>query len=223
MNQIKTGIFISKLRKDKEWTQLELAQKLCVTDKAVSRWETGKGFPDVSMLEPLSEALGVSVNEILVGDFIKPDQFQKQADVTIIKTLTESKEKGKKFITSALFIWGGIILILSLLFLGYDTSWVAVYSWIGVLLISVAVFRLFYKRRIAAVLSAFLVLLLAFCIFHARDYIYVTRYNMPPLYRTKTTTTFFNNEKVIKYETLFYDVYRYNADTAEEWYNVVKK
>lgn len=223
MNQIKTGLFISKLRKDKNWTQLELAQKLNVTDKAVSRWETGKGFPDVSMLEPLGEALGVSVNEILVGDFIKPDQIQKQADVIIIKTLTESREKSRKVVNSALFVWGGIILILSLLFLGYDTSWVAVYSWIGVMLISVAVFRLFYKRKMVAILSALLVLLLAFCIFQARDYIYVTRYNMPPLYRTRTITTFLNNERVIKYETLFYNVYRYNADTEDEWYNVVKK
>jgi transcriptional regulator with XRE-family HTH domain len=223
MDQIKTGLFISKVRKDKNWTQLELAQKLCVTDKAVSRWETGKGFPDVSMLGPLSETLGVSVNEILAGGFIEPDQFQKQADVTIIKTLTESKEKSKKVINTALFIWGGIILTLSLLFLGYDTSWVAVYSWIGVLLVSIAVFRVFYKRKLVAVLSALLVLLLAFCIFQARDYIYVTRYNMPPLYRTRTTTTFQNDKMVIKYETLFYNVYRYNVDTEDEWYRVVKK
>lgn len=223
MNQIKTGLFISRIRKEKAWTQSELAEKLNVTDKAVSRWETGKGFPDVSMLEPLGEVLGVSVNEILVGDFIKPEQMQKQADITIIKTLSESREKSRKVINAILFIWGGIILILSLLFLGYDTSWVAVYSWIGVLLISVAVFRLFYKRKLVAVLSALLVLLLAFCVFQARDYIYVTRYNMPPLYRTRTTTTFRNNEKVIKYETLFYDVYRYNADTEDESYKVVKK
>ena len=65
MNENKTGAFISTLRKEKELTQAQLAEKLNVTDKAISRWETGKGMPDSSLLVPLANILGITVNELL--------------------------------------------------------------------------------------------------------------------------------------------------------------
>ena len=65
MNADKFGAFIAACRKEQHMTQLELAQKLQVTDKAVSRWERGKGFPDISMLIPLSEALEITVTELM--------------------------------------------------------------------------------------------------------------------------------------------------------------
>ena len=61
----KFGSFIASLRKEKGWTQLELANKLNVTDKAVSKWERGIEFPDLKMIEPLAEALDVSITEIM--------------------------------------------------------------------------------------------------------------------------------------------------------------
>ena len=70
MNNYKTGKFIQQLRIEKGYTQKELSEKLNCTDKAISRWETGKGLPDVSFLIPLSELFGVSVNEILLGERI---------------------------------------------------------------------------------------------------------------------------------------------------------
>ncbi len=68
MNTQKTGAFIKALRKESNLTQAELAQKLSCTDKAVSRWETGKGLPDADMLLSLSGVFGVSINEILLGE-----------------------------------------------------------------------------------------------------------------------------------------------------------
>ena len=62
-----TGRFIAQRRKQMGYTQKDLAEKLMVTDKAVSRWETGKGFPDTSLLKPLGDLLGVSVGELLAG------------------------------------------------------------------------------------------------------------------------------------------------------------
>ena len=56
MDSQKFGAFISELRKERGWTQLELAQKLNVTDKAVSKWERGAGFPDIKLIEPLADA-----------------------------------------------------------------------------------------------------------------------------------------------------------------------
>ena len=71
MDKYVTGAVIRKLREDKKMTQEELAGKLFVSSKAVSKWETGQGFPDVSLIEPLAKALGISVIELLSGEDIK--------------------------------------------------------------------------------------------------------------------------------------------------------
>ncbi len=70
MDNYVTGAVIKRLRENKKITQEELAQKIFVTSKAVSKWETGKGFPDVGLLEPLGKALDVSVIELLSGEDI---------------------------------------------------------------------------------------------------------------------------------------------------------
>ena len=68
MNQYVTGAIIKKLREERKMTQLELAEKLCISDKTVSKWETGKGYPDITLIEPLANALGISVIELLSGN-----------------------------------------------------------------------------------------------------------------------------------------------------------
>lgn len=68
MDNQKFGAFVSELRKEKHWTQAELAQKLDVTDKAVSKWERGIGFPDIKLLEPPVEVLDVSVLDLIQGE-----------------------------------------------------------------------------------------------------------------------------------------------------------
>ena len=67
MNQYVTGAMLKRLREQKKLTQLQLAEKLNVSDKTVSKWETGRGYPDVSLIEPLAAALGVSVIELFAG------------------------------------------------------------------------------------------------------------------------------------------------------------
>lgn len=71
MDRYVTGVIIKKLREKKKMTQEELAEKLFVSGKAVSKWETGNGFPDISLLEPLAKALDISVIELLSGDAIQ--------------------------------------------------------------------------------------------------------------------------------------------------------
>ena len=70
MDNLEFGAFIAQLRKEKNITQKELADQLHVTDKAVSKWETGKGFPDLKLMEPLAQALGISVIELMNGEHI---------------------------------------------------------------------------------------------------------------------------------------------------------
>ncbi len=67
-NQYITGAMIKRLREEKKLTQTELAERINVTDKAISKWETGRGYPDISLVEPLAKALGVSVIELLSGE-----------------------------------------------------------------------------------------------------------------------------------------------------------
>ncbi len=71
MDKYVTGAVIKKLRENKKMTQEELAEKIFVSSKAVSKWETGQGFPDISLLEPLAKALDISVIELLSGEDIK--------------------------------------------------------------------------------------------------------------------------------------------------------
>lgn len=71
MNNYITGTLIRKLREDRRMTQEQLADKICVTAKAISKWETGRGFPDIGLVEPLAKALGISVIELLSGEDIR--------------------------------------------------------------------------------------------------------------------------------------------------------
>ncbi len=87
-----TGQFIAELRKQQGLTQRQLAEKLGVTDKAVSRWETGSGLPDTALLKPLGDLLGVSVGELLSGKNIEPAHIREQTDEIILESLDYSDE-----------------------------------------------------------------------------------------------------------------------------------
>lgn len=106
-----TGCFIAQLRKELGLTQKELAEKLEVTDKAISRWETGKGLPDTSLLKPLAEILGVSVGELLSGKRMDDSQIKNQADHIILESLSyeESQEKWKGILR---YVFWGILVAL---------------------------------------------------------------------------------------------------------------
>ena len=109
MNNKKTGEFISTLRKELGYNQKVLAEKLNITDKAVSKWETGRSAPDVSMLLPLSEVLGVSVTEILKGERICEEEIHTASNEVIVMTLKKSKVKIMVAIILVLIILIGLI------------------------------------------------------------------------------------------------------------------
>ncbi len=84
MNQTEIGKFIAKCRKEKKLTQAQLAEKLNITDRAVSKWETGKSMPDSSIMLALCEILGITVNELLSGEKMDMESFEKRADENLI-------------------------------------------------------------------------------------------------------------------------------------------
>lgn len=106
-----TGCFIAQLRKELGLTQKELAEKLEVTDKAISRWETGKGLPDTSLLKPLAEIFGVSVGELLSGKRMDDSQIKSQTDHIILESLSyeESQKKWKAILR---YVFYGILVAL---------------------------------------------------------------------------------------------------------------
>ena len=101
MDQEKIGKFIANLRKEKRLTQEQLAEKLGVTDKSVSRWENGKCLPDVSLYKDLCNILGITLNEFFAGEKIKEEKFKEQADNNLFSALENSsftlKEKIKYY------------------------------------------------------------------------------------------------------------------------------
>lgn len=84
MNQTEIGEFIAKCRKEKKLTQAQLAESLNITDRAVSKWETGKSMPDSSIMLELCEILGITVNDLLSGEKISMESYEKKADENLI-------------------------------------------------------------------------------------------------------------------------------------------
>ena len=120
MDKEKTGQLITELRKEKGLTQKQLAEALNVTDKAVSKWERGLSFPDISMLEPISELLDVSIMELLAGkrqDSSEPmsrEEAQKliNASVELSDEEIRHKKERSRFIIIILIVF--VLLCISL-------------------------------------------------------------------------------------------------------------
>lgn len=112
MEQQMIGKFISSCRKEKGLTQMQLAEKLNITNRAISKWETGKSMPDVSLMLDLCNILGITVNELLSGERIAMENYQKRAEENLME-LQAKKEKVQREYNSMLKI---LIAAFSLLF-----------------------------------------------------------------------------------------------------------
>jgi len=123
MNQEKIGKFIAELRKKSNLTQQELADKLGITDRAVSHWENGRSMPDVSLFQKLCEILNISVNELIIGEKISKDKLITKSDENIINTLNDNKRvknKSKKIIIILII---GIIVLFIILILNSNNEY----------------------------------------------------------------------------------------------------
>lgn len=114
MDNKKIGLFISKLRKEQDFSQKKLTEKLSVTDKAVSKWETGRGIPDVSILQPLANIFDVTVGEILNGERMPQ---QQNNDEQLIKKLKIKRyiRLAVEFIITAVFAYWIYIFMIPLM------------------------------------------------------------------------------------------------------------
>ena len=115
MDQYKIGRFIAENRKKKNLTQEMLGEKIGVTNKTVSRWETGKYMPDLDTIPPLCEELGISVNELLSGTYLK-DDCHKQADENIMDVFAANKKIRRQRQISDILTGAGTGIILGVIY-----------------------------------------------------------------------------------------------------------
>ena len=102
MDQVKTGQFIKACRKEKALTQREVAEKLNISEKTVSKWETGNGLPEVSLMLPLCDLREISVNELLSGERLDEKKYFEKAEQNIMSLIQEKAEAKKKLIIAVI-------------------------------------------------------------------------------------------------------------------------
>ena len=132
MNQEKIGKFISSLRKEKNMTQLDLAEKLNISDRAVSKWERGINLPDASLMIELSKMFNVTINELLNGEIIK-NNYMEKAEEKLLELQERNDEYAKKMLHLEYVIgFSASITFITLIFVA---SYINMDSWIRILLI----------------------------------------------------------------------------------------
>ena len=121
MNQIKTGKFIAETRKAQGLTQKQLADILEISDKTVSKWECGKGLPEVSLMLPLCSALNITVNDLLSGERVSKIEYINKAEENMMNLIKENEENKKRM---ALSIICGIITVIAVCALTVIASYI---------------------------------------------------------------------------------------------------
>ena len=128
MNQEKIGKFIANLRKEKNMTQQELAKKLGVTDRAISKWENGRGLPDYSLLQDLCDTLSISINELFSGEKISKEDYETKAEENMSKLINDNYSEKKKINWIIAISVAIVYLSISIIFDIWAYSWII---WVG--------------------------------------------------------------------------------------------
>ena len=150
MDQIKIGKFIADERKRKGYTQKKLSEKLEISDKTISKWERGNGFPEVSLLLPLCNELEITVNELLSGERVSEEDYLKKAEENMVNLVREAQESKKKIVLSAMVARLTIIAAVPLFIL---SGMLEMANWIRVLLIGIGFVVIVVGVAIACVLD----------------------------------------------------------------------
>ena len=135
MNQVKIGQFIKEIRKEKNLTQREVAQKLCISEKTVSKWETGNGLPEVSSMLPLCKLLGISINELLSGERLDEKQYIEKAEENMAYLVDRTTPQNKVIISTI----SCILVILSVIALSLLAALFVIQIWLKFVIIGIAI------------------------------------------------------------------------------------
>ena len=141
MDIVKIGYFIRECRKNKNLTQKQLADKLYVEPKTISKWETGKGLPDVSIMKNLCNELGISLSELFIGDYIKEESNDLLIEKLIIDELRKEKIQNKKKLIGEILI--GCAFIGSVITLILLVGIVSIATYLKIILIVLSLIFIF--------------------------------------------------------------------------------
>lgn len=133
MDQIKIGKFIAERRKAQNLTQMQLAEQLGITDRAVSKWENGKALPDATLMLELCGILGISVNDLLTGEVVTMENYNEKMEKNLLEAL-EAKQKADKNLLN-LEVLVGMMCVIILLGLTAFASFMQMEEWLRVVLI----------------------------------------------------------------------------------------
>ena len=133
MDQVKIGKFIAERRKKANLTQMQLAEKLSITDRAVSKWETGKAMPDTSIMLDLCDVLGINVNDLLCGEVVSMENYNKKLENNLLEMAKQKEMADKRLLALEIFI--GVLVSVLLVAMILLASFLEMADWLRVVLI----------------------------------------------------------------------------------------
>lgn len=140
MNQVKIGKFIAERRRGANLTQMQLAEKMNVTDRAVSKWETGKAMPDSSIMLDLCKILGITVNDLLSGEVVTVENYDKELEKNLIEVVKQKERADRQLLTLEIVV--GCVCIAVMLALCMIASFANIADWLRIVLIVVGLLPL---------------------------------------------------------------------------------
>ena len=133
MDQTRIGRFIADRRKKASLTQMQLAEKLNITDRAISKWENGKSLPDSSIMLELCDVLGISVNDLLSGEVVTMENYNKEIEKNLLDMIKQKEQADKRLAAAEVFI--GITATIVLFALVFVAAFVQMETWLKIALI----------------------------------------------------------------------------------------
>lgn len=227
MNQEKIGNFISKIRKDKKITQKQLAEKLGITDRAISKWENGKSMPDLALLKPLCNILDITINELLSGEYISKNKIENKLEDNIVNAINYSKKKqntSELLFYLFILLFGILMIIISMSVFSTPIGFTMWYSIIGTYVLIIIFSSLLKKiitnnkssRYVVVLIVGFFILY--FCYLGIIDFINVKRNGgNPDIFVNSVLVT----DNSYSYDTLFYDLHICNINTNNKYRKII--
>lgn len=227
MDQVKISSFLRELRKEKNLTQESLAEQLNVSNRTISRWETGMNMPDISMLMEIADFYDLSISEIIDGER-KGENMNQETRNTAIKMVKYSKNEIKtekqKMIGFLMSVFGIFIIVSALAIFPNDSSWGSVYSVFGSVVLIIGVYfttKFVLVKKNIRILSVIGCVILLFGIFTISDYLAVTQFNQVPRFSYEKSYSSVNPDEIV-HKTLFFTAIQNNPGTEYERVVIVK-
>lgn len=133
MDLVKIGKFIADCRKNNNLTQMQLAEKLNITDRAVSKWECGKALPDAAIMLDLCEILGINVNELLIGGKLDMKDYDKQTELNLVELVKQKEESDRRLLNMEIVL--GVVISVLYIAIVFIACFVEMATWLRYTLI----------------------------------------------------------------------------------------